>query len=262
MEQQKVASGHVWSKTLTFLMPPVYLAADPLLVDAIALKPLIKRLCGQHRQVWWPSIPVEFDSTLALFDDIPNLHVVKWENVDWENHWLRATGLVKMDLRSIPEYSQHQLNSIDTPITVCVNKHRQIYEYFDVCFGLRYQTLTNPRNFNQEQQVLLAQNPNQEPFLLCDRNLKQAQGFDLQQWRHRQGFQQLKEITYDPSENLLDWRTVIEQAHEIHVSYSSLWAMVDSLTSTRGRLFFHSRDTAHWIQVNCGRNSHKWTVIY
>jgi hypothetical protein len=243
-------------------MPPVYLAADPLLVDAIALKPLLTRLCSQYQQVYWPSLENDFLTTTRLFADIDNLHTVVWSDHTWEQKWCHAAGLSVIDIRSIPQVCKISLANFPASLAVCVNKHRQIYEYFDMPFSERYHSWRVPSDHLAEQNLYHSFNIADNPYVVVDHSLISNHPTAVQEWRSQQRLPQWPTIVCDSSVNLLDSRLILKQAREIHVGYSSLWTLVDSWhDQIKADLYFHHVDVDNWVQVNCISNQHRWTVV-
>ena len=264
MEQQQMAHCEIWSKAMTACMDSVYVAALLGVGDAIVIKPLLKIWSSHYNKIYWPAVPNNFVTVQQLFSDLRNVEVLSRPDEQWEQQWLQQNNVPVLNLRKIIQETAVSYSNSHF-CNVAVHWDRQIYEYFDVRFGVRYSEWTAPFDHERSQQLYLKLNPLDEPYVLWHNatSYLESTAIDLASWRQSQNLPSLKIISVTPeTNNLLDWYHLIKHAQEIHCVPSSMFCLVDSLHKETGaQLFYHDVRHNSILQVNSNHNSHRWTVI-
>jgi hypothetical protein len=265
MEQSQMACGQLRQAAMSIL-PPTYVSSLLGLGDAIVLKPLIKILATQYQNMYYPCRKENWTSATSLFFDIPNLSLVNCNSDHEERYWLEQNPVPILNLRSIIQETPIWYHEWPTAVPVAVMYDRQLYEYFDIPYSRRYQLWTAKFDHDAAQQLYDQLNPNNQPYVLWHNSmsyLPQGASVDFENWRSSVGLPKIKVIDVCPlTDNLLDWRLLIERAEEIHCVSSSFHCLVDSiLEKTKANLYYHNLRHNAILQINSAGNNYRWQCV-
>lgn len=249
---------------MTACMGDIYVAALLGVGDAIVIKPLLKMWTSHYSKIYWPAIPDNLETVKSLFSDLANVEVLCRPDEPWEQAWLEQNPLPVLNLRKVTRETPVSYSN-GVSCNVAVHWDRQIYDYFDVRFSMRYSGWSAPFEAARAQSLYHKLNPADEPYVLWHSGTSYLQSIaiDLASWRKSQNLPDLKIIPVTPqTDNLLDWHQLIVGAKEIHCVPSSMFCLVDSLhKQTDAQLFYHDVRHNAILQVNSNHNSHRWTVV-
>ena len=250
------------------VMEKLYLVSPLYLGDAFVINALVHRWAAQAHEVHVPTLPVYVATVQCLYAHVPNVKVVPYLGADHEQEYIRSHALQVINFRTLYEMHQLPIKHHDSPVSVPVNWDRQIYEYFDVPYSVRYREFQLPATIPHTEQVFEKLNPTQEPYVLwhgeSDTMIHKC-GINLHAWRQHIGAPDYKVIHIQPgvTANLLSYMKLIEHAQEIHCIPSAFHALVDSVThKTSAKLFFHDVKLHTIMQVNSRWNSWRWHSVY
>ena len=249
-------------------MEKLYLVSPLYLGDAFVINALVHRWAAQAHEVHVPALPQYVATVQCLYAHVANVKVVPYLGTDHEQEYIRSHALQVINFRTLYEMHELPIKHHDSPVSVPVNWDRQIYEYFDLPYSVRYREFQLPPIIPHTEHVFEKLNPTQEPYVLwhgeSDTMIHKC-GINLHAWRQHIGAPDHKIIHIQPgvTPNLLSYMKLIEHAKEVHCIPSAFHCLVDSVVHrTQAELFFHDVKAATIMQVNSRWNSWRWHSVY
>lgn len=116
-----------------------------------------------------------------------------------------------------------------------LNFDESFYECAGIPFSIRYSKCKIPRNIVREDVLYRKLNPHNHRFILLN-NASSVGEFTIN-IHAREGFLPIKVEKH--TNNILDWLTLIENAHEIHSIDNGFLSLVESMGQLKAQLYFH-----------------------
>ena len=235
--------------------------------DAIVCSPIVHRFAQNTNLLILPSQRKFYDTLKCLYQDTPNIVVQEFDNPDGERAYIEKNDLIRIESAEV-HASQVYIPNLNNYVTAMVNWDRQIYEYYDIPYSVRYREFKFPKQVigsgslsdklvnGKEDYVLFNQRTGAHP---------NGVGIDLVRFRKANGMPPYKIVEIDDSitSNMCQYIELIENAKEIHTVNTSFFWLVDSLFNrTNARLFYHDRRADSVAQINSRWNNNCWTRIH
>jgi len=208
----------------------------------------------------------QLETTKTLFSDIPNVVILPFESWADANDYCHSNGIKPIDpVRTW--YQPIQFNGMVKPHAISIDWERQVYENCGMLFSRRYSEFPMPKVIEGEDQVYESLVEGEEEYVLVHRSTGVNLGghdINVPGFRHSLGFSPLKiiEVKEGITDNLMNFRKLIQKATEIHVVPSSFYCLVDSMASyIPARLFVHDVRSDCLMRFNNYWNGGKWGVV-
>jgi hypothetical protein len=148
-----------------------------------------------------------------------------------------------------------------------VNWDRQVYEFFDILYSDRYRNFSLPKYIEGEDELFDRLTEGAKDYVLFNQQTGVHLGgvnIDINTFRKASGLPDIKliEITNSITNNMIQYRKLIQNAQEIHCVNTSFFWLVDSMhKQTNARLFYHDRRANSTQQVNTRWNDYRWAIV-
>lgn len=236
--------------------------------DAIVCSPIVNRF-AQNAEVLYLPVQHKFYHTLkCLYQDTPNIQVVAFDSPESENVFIDQNNLTRISSPEIQPTSIY-IPNLNGYVSAMVNWDRQIYEYFDLPYSVRYREFKFPKSVEGSSLLSDRLLPNsKEEYVLFNQRTgahPNGLGIDLNGFREANGFPPYKIIEIDDSitNNMCQYIELIEHAKEIHTVNTSFFWLVDSLFNrTNAQLFYHDRRADSVAQINSRWNDNRWIRVH
>ena len=233
--------------------------------DAFVFNAIIHHYTTLCKKLYYPAMPQYFETLQCLYKDFPNIEVVMHINVEHAKEFMINNDLIRISAYEHPMVTSYINRKNSEPEHVHVFWPEQVYDNFNILFSKRYTDFKMPSYVEGSFELYNKLVPNGEPYILIHRYTgTHPEGILFDVNSSRQGMPDIMQIEINESitSNMLQLKTLIENATEIHCLASSFFNLVDSIIpQVKGRLFFHDIRKNSLMRVNNRWNNHSWQII-
>lgn len=233
--------------------------------DAFVMSGIVHHYARLCDKLYYPARADFFETLTCLYKDFPNIEVWRFYDQDQENFFVENNKLAR--IRSTPLITSeiHRIGCEKEYIHV--HWPQQVYENFDIPFKMRYLDFHMPSQIDGTEELYEKLTEGATEYVLVHRYASDHPdgiGLDINAFRAVSGLPERKIIEIAPGQttNMLQYKTLIERASEIHCIPSSFFNLVDSMvTKINGLCFFHDIRKNSLMKVNSNWNNHKWNIV-
>jgi hypothetical protein len=233
--------------------------------DAFVMNAIIRHYARMSERLYYPARAEFWQSVKCLYKDVDNIEVWPFHNNEQEDWFVQDNGLYR--IRSLPLVTTYIHRQGLEPEHIHIHWPEQIYDNFDIPFKMRYLDFQLPKEIEGSQELYEKLTEGEKDYLLFHRFSSDSPNgipIDLATFRKARLLPDIKiiEIQAGQTDNMLQYKTLIENAKEIHCIPSSFFNLVDSLVhSTKASLFFHDIRKNSLMRVNNRWNNNRWDFI-
>lgn len=235
--------------------------------DAIVCSPIVNRFAHNTNLLILPSQRKFYDTLKCLYQDTPNIVVKEFDGPGFEQAYIDQNNLTRIESPDI-QATQVFIPNLNRYVPAMVNWDRQIYEFYDIPYSVRYREFKFPKQVlgsgalydklvgGKEDYVLFHQQTGAHP---------NGMGINLAGFREANGMPPYKIVEIDDSitSNMCQYIELIENAKEIHTVNTSFFWLVDSLFNrTNAQLFYHDCRADSVAQINSRWNNNRWIRVH
>jgi len=233
--------------------------------DAFVMNGIVHHYGRLCTTLYYPARAEFFDTLTYLYKDYPNIEVWRFYDNEQEDFFVENNKLLRV--RSTPLITSEIHRVGCEPERIHVHWPQQIYDNFDIPFKMRYLDFHMPDHVDGSEELYEQLTEGETDYVLIHRYASDRPDgipFELDAVRKARGLPDRKiiEIREGQTKNMLQYKTLIERASEIHCIPSSFFNFVDSLiTKINATCFFHDIRKNSLMKVNSRWNDHKWNVV-
>jgi hypothetical protein len=232
--------------------------------DCFVMNAIVHEYAKISHKLVYPCKPEYFQTLQSLYQDCDNIQVVAFETTEQENAFITQHGLIK--IFSPPIEGTHIHRAGCEPEYIHIHWPQQIYENFDIVFSKRYSGFKMPKNIAGSQELYESMTDG-NPYVLVHRYTGDHPNgipINITGFRKSVGLPDLPiiEIREGQTDNMLQYKTLIENAAEVHCVPSSFFCLVDSMQLPASCTpYFHDIRRNSLMKVNSRWNNHKWHMV-
>ena len=213
----------------------------------------------------------------CLYSDFPNI-IVHGFNDDWATleremfPWAQRMGypvvrlgFEKLYYREMARKNTPRGPGEAYPEKFAPNFERQFYEQAGLLFRDRYEKFVLPKNIPDVDRVYDELTEGAKDYIIVHKNssFRSEYPIDIISWRNEELTDKIIEIRKGPTNNVLAYMKLIENAKEIHCINSGFFHLVDSVcTEISANLFYHDIRYNTMQQINCKATGfNRWNVL-
>lgn len=233
--------------------------------DAIVMNAIVHKYARNCDKLYYPSSPQFLDTLTCLYRDYPNIEVWRFYNPLQEEIFVETNHLFRVRSTGLITSEIHRIGC--EPERIQVHWPQQIYENFDIPFKERYLGFKMPKHIEGCEELYQTLTQGDDDYVLVHRYASDHPTgipIDIPGFRAQKGLPPKKiiEIQEGQTTNMLQYKTLIERASEIHCIPSSFFNLVDSMiTDIPAVAFFHDIRKNSLMKVNSNWNNHRWDII-
>lgn len=203
----------------------------------------------------------------CLYSDFPNI-IIHGFNNDWAsleremfpwaqkmNYPVTRLGFEKLHYIEITRKNTPRGPGEAYPEKFSPNFERQFYEHVNMPFKDRYEKFVLPKNIPDVDRVYDLLTEGVDDYILVHQSssFREKYPIDIVSWRPEGKLtDKVIEIKKGPTNNVLSYMKLIENAKEIHCVNSGFFHLVDSIcTKIPAKLFYHDIRYNTMQQINC-----------
>lgn len=234
--------------------------------DTIVCSPIVHRFAENANILYLPSQRKFYETTACLYQDNPKIKVVAFDGPGFEAAFIEQNNLTRIDFADI-DVTRVYIENLNEYANAKVNWDRQIYEYYDIPYSVRYREFKFPKHVEGADLLYDQLTEGDDNYCLFHQQTgqhPQGVGIDLAGFRAANNLPPLKiiEINDTITTNMLQYVKLIENAKEIHCVNTSFFWLVDSLFNrTSAQLFYHDRRADSVQQINSRWNNNCWIKV-
>ena len=239
----------------------LYFGHPSSLGDTIVTSPIVRLYAQKSNILYFPAGSASYDSIKCLFQDVKNIEVIP------HDEYILKYDNAKTGSKILP-WRFHQFpikrNGSDfNDINVCWD--RQIYDYFDLPFSLRYTGFKLPEKIQGSYELYEKLTGGIDDYVLVHKTMhidNHRFNYNIEPWLDNSASRVI-EIVPEMTNNIFEYIELIKHAKQIHVVPSSFFCLIDSIALTlNSKLFFHDVRQSTIMTVNNHFNKSVWNVIF
>jgi hypothetical protein len=233
--------------------------------DAFVMNAIVHEYAKKCNKLYYPAKGNLFETIDCLYQDYDNIEVWRFYNPLQEEIFIETYGLLKIKSPPLVGTEIHRVGC--DPEWIHIHWPQQIYENFEIPFEKRYSNFRMPNYIYGCQELYNRLNPDNQPYILVHRNSSDHPNgipLDIEKFRSDKGWAPLKiiEVGEGQTDNMMQYKMLIENAVEVHCIPSSFFNLVDSMVDKiKGQPFFHDIRKNSLMKVNSRWNGHRWHWI-
>lgn len=250
---------------MNYVFDKLFFDSSVGLGDAFVMNGIVHHYARQCEKLYYPARGEFFETLQCLYRDFPNIEVWRFYNNEQEEIFVETNNLLKVHSTPLITSEIHRIGCEKEYIHV--HWPQQIYENFDVPFKMRYLDAHIPAHIEGSQELYESLTGGEKEYAIVHRFASDHPDgipIDVQSYRRVQGLGEIKviEIREGQTTNMLQYKTLIENATEIHCIPSSFFNFVDSMvTKINAKCFFHDIRKNSLMKVNSRWNNHRWEIV-
>lgn len=232
--------------------------------DAFVMNAIVHHFARISGTLYYPAKAEYFETLKCLYQDFPNIEVWRFYDPSQVKIFLDTNpGVARLTSMPLVTTELHRAGCGVEYIQI--HWPQQIYENFDIPFKMRYLDFHLPKSIPGTIDLYNTLTEGDNDYVLVHRFASDHPfgiPIDVQNFRESKGLPPKKIIEIKPgqTENFLQYKTLIENASEIHCIPSSFFNLVDSI-DTSAKLYFHDIRRNSLMKVNSRWNNNKWTIL-
>lgn len=232
--------------------------------DAFVMNAIVHHYARISGTLYYPAKGEFYETLKCLYQDHPNIEVWRFYNPDQIKTFLDTNpGLTRLTSMPLVTTELHR-TGCDVEY-IQIHWPQQIYENFDIPFKMRYLDFHMPKDIPGTQELYEKLTEGEKDYVIFHRYSSSHPigiPLNLKAFRAARGLPDLKiiEIQEGQTDNMLQYKTLIENAKEIHCIPSSFFNLVDSM-HTNAQLWFHDIRKNSLMKVNSRWNGNKWAIV-
>jgi hypothetical protein len=248
------------------ILKKVFFDSSVGLGDALVMNAIVHHYARMSDTLYYPARAEFFESLKCLYQDFPNIEVWRFYSTEQEKIFLDTTP----DVVRI-----HSLALITSEIDrkgcelerIQVHWPQQIYENFDIPFKMRYLDFHMPKEIPGQDELYDRLTEGHSEYILMHRYASDHPDgipLEISFFRKSRGLPDIKiiEVKAGQTDNIFNYKKLIENASEIHCVASSFFNLVDSMLNTvKGVPVFHDIRKNSLMKVNSRWNNHRWEIV-
>ena len=234
--------------------------------DAFVMNGIVHHYARDCDKLYYPAKAEFFETLTCLYKDFPNIEVWRFYSIEQESIFLKAkTHVEKVHSRALVTSTIDRKGCL--PEQIQVHWPQQIYDNFDIPFKMRYLDFHMPSQIEGCQELYDRLTEGEKDYILVHRYASDHPSgipVNIPLFRAERGWSPIKVIEIQPGQttNMLQYKTLIENAAEIHCIPSSFFNLVDSMaTKIKAQLYFHDLRRNSLMRVNSRWNNNRWNTV-
>jgi hypothetical protein len=239
----------------------LYFGYPSSLGDTIVTSPIIRLYAKKSNILYCPAGSASYESVKCLFQDAENIQVIPYDE------YMHKYENAKTGSKILP-WGFHQVaitRNASNLIEINVCWDRQIYDYFDLPFSLRYTGFKLPEKIEGAQTLYEKLTGCVDDYAIVHKTMhidNHRFDYDVQPWLDN-SVSRVIEIVPGVTNNIFEYIEVLKHAKQIHVISSSLFCFIDSIANQlNAKLFFHDVRKSTIMTINNHFNKSPWNLIY
>ena len=234
--------------------------------DAFVMNPIVHHYARMCKTLYYPARGEYFETLKCLYQEYPNIEVWRFYSNDQEDVFLKTYPDV-IHLKSLPLITQEIDRKNCELEKIQIHWQQQLYENWDIPFKMRYLDFHMPKTVAGSAELYAWLTEGVDDYILVHRYASDHPdgiAIDVPGYRALKGLAPKKIIEIRPgqTENMLQYKKLIENAAEIHCVASSFFNLVDSMIfDIKGVPIFHDIRKNSLMKVNSRWNEYKWQVV-
>jgi hypothetical protein len=232
--------------------------------DCFVMNAIVHEYAKKCRKLIYPCKPEYYQTLKSLYKEHDKIQVIAFDNPQQEIEHIRYTNAIR--IHGDPLFSAHIDRKNNDPENIHVLWPHQIYESFNLPYSKRYLNFKMPYHVEGAKE-LFEKFTNGEPYAVVHRytdNHPQGIPINIPSYRASIGLSPIKLIEIEPNqtENMLQYKLLLENAQEIHCVPSSVFCLVDGMDlPSTCTTFFHDIRKNSLMKVNSIWNHNKWHIV-
>lgn len=220
------------------------------------------RMCGT---LYYPARGEFYETLTCLFKDFPNIEVWRFYNAEQQDVFVETMDIHR--IRSYPLITSEIHRVGCEPEYIHVHWPQQVYENWDIPFKMRYLDFHMPKDIPGSEELYEQLTEGEKDYIIVHRYASDHPNgipIDITSFRkiNNQPDMKIIEIREGQTTNMLQYKTLIERAKEIHCIPSSFFNLVDSMANhIDAKLVFHDIRKNSLMKVNSRWNNHCWDIV-
>lgn len=234
----------------------VFFGCGTALGDMFVTNAIVHHYAERSSQLFIPCNETNFPTAKSLYQDTPNIHIVSGN--EYES--------LKLTLPNPTNIMPWTFWNTEITLTDAkwVNWERQLYEYFDLPYSLRYKNFKLPSNIPNSKSLFKQLTGESNRYIVIHRTMfslrEHSVNFTINHFNPEN--LPIIEITKAQTPNVLDYYDLLINAEQVHVVPSSIYCFIDSISShMKGKLYLHNVRDSFLSQLNCNWNA-SWNVVH
>jgi hypothetical protein len=246
--------------TLYANKPTVFFKDGTSLGDVFVINGLIHHAAKDAEQLFYFCDPGYFETVNCLYQDHPNIHIIS-DLEEW-NHQRYYVASAPIDIVRW----EYVTTEISLERAHFVNWERQIYEWCELPFSMRYKNFKLPKHIKGAEELKQKLTGGEEDYVVIHQQMGVAVDTRVEyniNHLNPKGYK-VVEIVPGITNNLLQYVPLLKGAKQIHVLPSSVHALVDGFATEciAEGMYLHDLRKSWFSQLNCKWNDYRWTKIH
>jgi len=234
--------------------------------DALVMSPIVHKFAQESNMVLFPCRKSNFETISCLFQDFKNIEIICYSSEEEANELLSDNQAYLLDGPDFV-YTEIYIPNLSQYISIHINWDRQVYEFYNIPFSQRYSEFRLPTQISGSDELYNQLTGGDDDYVLLHQSTSEypnGMNINFEGWRKAYNFPERKiiEIRSGITQNMLQYKKLIENAKEIHCVPSSFFCLVDGMfNQTSAKLFYHDFRATTMMQVNSKWNNNSWTMV-
>lgn len=232
--------------------------------DAFVMNGIVHHYARICDKLYYPARAEFFETLTCLYQDFPNIEVWRFYGAEQQDVFIETNNVQRISSFPLITSEIHRIGCEKEHIHV--HWPQQVYENWDIPFKMRYLDFHMPKEIPGTEELYEKLTEGEKDYVLVHRYASDHPNglpIDILNFRKLQGLEEMKiiEVQAGQATNMLQYKTLIERAKEIHCIPSSFFNLVDSMVNDiPAKLVFHDIRKNSLMKVNSRWNGHRWQI--